>query len=163
MRRPPPFPAVLCAFPAHLRVSGGELRSLKHPNLVSYLGCGHRDRHSYLFVQWMSGGSLEALLEDNASGSPSPAASARGSRGGMPEQLVCKYIKSILMSLHFLHSMGKCHGDVKVRVVVSLRDDRDKAAHASAHRSPRPWFAVGGVVRVASRPTSGVTSRATYC
>lgn len=105
------------------------LMSLKHPGLVTYLGVERRRSRGFVLTQWMSGGSLAAVLAQNPQGLCSDSdesndgdseegggvgstAESSGTRNSK-ETLACKYIKGILVALHFLHSMGKWHGDVK--------------------------------------------------
>ncbi len=39
-------------------------RSLEHKHIVRYLGTDVRDNTLYIFTEWVSGGSLEKMLEE---------------------------------------------------------------------------------------------------
>ena len=70
-----------------------------HKHIVRYLGTEVRDNTLYIFTEWVSGGSLEKMLEQFPR---------------LPEKVVAKYTLQILIGLQFLHDHKVVHRDIKV-------------------------------------------------
>lgn len=69
-----------------------ELRicqSLRHPNIVSYLGHEYTDQHLYIFLEFMPGGSMSALLAEF---------------GALSEDALNRAARDVLLGLDFLHT-----------------------------------------------------------
>ncbi|KAI8325102.1 hypothetical protein GQ54DRAFT_331237 [Martensiomyces pterosporus] len=81
-----------------LRHELGLLQGLDHKNVVKYLGTDMDDDHLYIFLEYVSGGSVSSAL---------------ASFGKFPESLVQTYTAQILDGLVYLHMQGIIHRDIK--------------------------------------------------
>lgn len=78
------------------------MKTLKHPNIVRYLGAEvDRSRNIlHIFQEWAPGGSVSSLL--------------RQFGGPFTTAVVRSYTSQILAGLQYLHSHGIIHRDIKV-------------------------------------------------
>lgn len=76
------------------------LQSLKHPNIVAFLGVQQEEQLVNLFLEFVSGGSLAANLSQF---------------GAFPETVVRRYGRQLLQALAYLHQRNVIHRDIKVR------------------------------------------------
>ncbi|EGB04224.1 hypothetical protein AURANDRAFT_3341, partial [Aureococcus anophagefferens] len=85
------------------------LRSLHHPNIVTYLGTDvcDDDQTLYIFTEWVPGGSIQALVTKF---------------GRLSEAIVRKYVAQLLVGLDYLHEQQVIHRDIKAANI--LVDDR---------------------------------------
>ena len=74
------------------------LNDLKHPNIVQYLGSSSTEQYLNIFLEYVPGGSVAAML-------------IQYSR--FPEVLVRKYVRQILAGLAYLHNKDIIHRDIK--------------------------------------------------
>ncbi|KAJ2708249.1 ATP binding [Coemansia sp. IMI 203386] len=74
------------------------LKGLDHKNVVKYLGTDMDDLNLYIFLEYVSGGSVSSAL---------------ASFGMFPESLVSTYTRQILDGLVYLHDQGIIHRDIK--------------------------------------------------
>ncbi|KAJ2088364.1 ATP binding [Coemansia sp. RSA 986] len=74
------------------------LKGLDHKNVVKYLGTDVDDTNLYIFLEYVSGGSVSSAL---------------ASFGMFPESLVRTYTAQILEGLVYLHEQGIIHRDIK--------------------------------------------------
>ncbi|CUG89763.1 protein kinase, putative [Bodo saltans] len=74
------------------------LCGLRHPNIVFFLGCGVVAQDIIINLEYISGGSLQAVLEEF---------------GCIPVPAAQRYLKDVLRGLDFLHSKDIIHRDVK--------------------------------------------------
>lgn len=74
------------------------LKSLQHPNIVQYLDSYADGTHLNIFLEYVPGGSVAALLNNY---------------GALQEGLVRKFTKQILEGLSFLHAREIVHRDIK--------------------------------------------------
>ena len=74
-------------------------RSLEHKHIVRYLGTEVRDNVLYIFTEWVSGGSIERMLQQFSR---------------LPEKVVARYTKQVLIGLMYLHKHKVVHRDIKV-------------------------------------------------
>jgi serine/threonine protein kinase len=82
------------------------LASLKHPNIVSYLGSrieGQRMEKICIFTEWLPGGSLKSVIK---------------SFNNLPISVVRLYTTHILCGLKYLHECGVAHRDLKCENVL---------------------------------------------
>jgi len=75
-------------------------RSLRHPNIVSYLGHDYRDQCLYIYLEYVAGGSVASILSEF------------GALQGVPLQ---KATVGILEGLNYLHARSPpvVHRDIK--------------------------------------------------
>ncbi|KAJ1825376.1 ATP binding, partial [Coemansia sp. RSA 2599] len=74
------------------------LKGLDHKNVVKYLGTDMDELKLYIFLEYVSGGSVSSAL---------------ASFGMFPESLVSTYTRQILDGLVYLHDQGIIHRDIK--------------------------------------------------
>ncbi|KAJ2909414.1 ATP binding [Coemansia aciculifera] len=74
------------------------LKGLDHRNVVRYLGTDMDERNIYIFLEYVSGGSVSSAL---------------ASFGMFPETLVRTYTAQIIEGLVYLHEQGIIHRDIK--------------------------------------------------
>ena len=74
------------------------LRELRHPHIVQYLGSSSDANNLNIFLEYVPGGSIAKMLIDY---------------GALPEEVVKKYVRQILIGLAFLHSRDIIHRDIK--------------------------------------------------
>lgn len=74
------------------------LKGLDHKNVVKYLGTDMDEKNIYIFLEYVSGGSVSSAL---------------ASFGMFPESLVRTYTAQILEGLVYLHGQGIIHRDIK--------------------------------------------------
>ena len=82
------------------------LASLKHPNIVSYLGSrieGKSMEKICIFTEWLPGGSLKSVIR---------------SFNNLPMSVVRLYTTHILCGLKYLHECGVAHCDLKCENVL---------------------------------------------
>ncbi|KAK9716986.1 ATP binding [Basidiobolus ranarum] len=75
------------------------LKDLKDPNIVRYLGSQMDDEHLNIFLEYVPGGSVAALLEKFGN--------------AFEETLVRSFVRQILMGLNYLHGRDIIHRDIK--------------------------------------------------
>ena len=74
------------------------LRDLQHPNIVQYLGSNSDAEHFNIFLEYVPGGSVAAMLN---------------SYGQLQEPLIRNFVRQILEGLSYLHGMDIIHRDIK--------------------------------------------------
>lgn len=79
------------------------LQSLKHPNIVRYLGSSVEGSFLNIFLEFVPGGSIASLIKKFAA---TP-------EGGLHESLIRNYTKQILTGLQYLHANHIIHRDIK--------------------------------------------------
>ncbi|WFD45089.1 mitogen-activated protein kinase kinase kinase [Malassezia psittaci] len=74
------------------------LKTIQHPNIVHYLDSYADGEFLNIFLEYVPGGSVVALLRNY---------------GAFEEQLVQNFVRQILHGLAFLHAQGIVHRDIK--------------------------------------------------
>ncbi|NXS25793.1 M3K19 kinase, partial [Pomatostomus ruficeps] len=74
------------------------LKTLKHVNIVTYLGTCLEDNVLSIFMEFVPGGSISSILNRF---------------GPLPEVVLCKYTKQILQGVAYLHDNRVVHRDIK--------------------------------------------------
>ena len=74
------------------------LKTIEHPNIVHYLDSYADNEYLNIFLEYVPGGSVVALLRNY---------------GAFEEQLVQNFVRQILQGLLFLHSQAIVHRDIK--------------------------------------------------
>ncbi|KAK3154850.1 hypothetical protein QOZ80_2BG0195860 [Eleusine coracana subsp. coracana] len=74
------------------------LSRLQHPNIVRYYGSETVDDKLYIYLEYVSGGSIHKLLQEY---------------GQFGEQAIRSYTKQILLGLSYLHAKNTVHRDIK--------------------------------------------------
>ncbi|GAV79317.1 Pkinase domain-containing protein [Cephalotus follicularis] len=74
------------------------LSRLRHPNIVQYYGSETVDDRLYIYLEYVSGGSIYKILQDY---------------GQLGELAIRSYTQQILSGLAFLHSKSTVHRDIK--------------------------------------------------
>eukprot|EP01062_Namystynia_karyoxenos_P072754 TRINITY_DN691_c0_g4_i1.p1 TRINITY_DN691_c0_g4~~TRINITY_DN691_c0_g4_i1.p1 ORF type:complete len:1619 (+),score=343.99 TRINITY_DN691_c0_g4_i1:486-4859(+) len=95
------------------------MQSLRHENVVAYLASALVDSHVAIIMEYLSGGSLYAVLREF---------------GGqvIPVTSVQRYVRDIVRGLAFLHSHGIVHRDMKPHNVLLGIDGQCKLADFGA-------------------------------
>jgi len=91
---------------------------LHHTHIVKYLGSAVDGSNMYIFTKWVSGGSLQALVQ---------------SFGALVPQVAVRYIAQALLALSHIHSLGLVHRDVKVRLTACTAPCRNTQSHPHTH------------------------------
>ncbi|KAK0688880.1 M3K19 kinase, partial [Pygoscelis papua] len=74
------------------------LKTLKHVNIVTYLGTCLEDNILSIFMEFVPGGSISSIIHRF---------------GPLPEIVLCKYTKQILQGVAYLHDNCVVHRDIK--------------------------------------------------
>ncbi|PIN22258.1 MEKK [Handroanthus impetiginosus] len=74
------------------------LSRLRHPNIVQYYGSETVDDKLYIYLEYVSGGSIHKILQEY---------------GKLEESVIRSYTKQILLGLAYLHATKTVHRDIK--------------------------------------------------
>ncbi|MCJ1476933.1 ATP binding [Lambiella insularis] len=74
------------------------LRDLQHPHIVQYLGSNCDEEHFNIFLEYVPGGSVAAMLN---------------TYGQLKEPLIRNFVRQILDGLSYLHGQDIIHRDIK--------------------------------------------------
>ena len=74
------------------------LRNLRHPNIVRYIGTELNAESMSIFLEYVPGGSLKALIDKF---------------GHLEESVARSYTRQLLIGLEYLHRHGIAHRDIK--------------------------------------------------
>ncbi|XP_067993923.1 mitogen-activated protein kinase kinase kinase 19 [Melanerpes formicivorus] len=81
------------------------LKTLKHVNIVTYLGTCLEDNILSIFMEFVPGGSISSIIHRF---------------GPLPETVLCKYTKQILQGVAYLHDNCVVHRDIKGKNVMLM-------------------------------------------
>lgn len=74
------------------------LKDLQHENIVQYLDFSRDDKHLNIFLEYVSGGSVSALLRNY----------------GVFEEALCRnFVRQVLQGLNYLHERDIIHRDIQ--------------------------------------------------
>ncbi|KAK9668121.1 hypothetical protein RND81_13G036300 [Saponaria officinalis] len=119
------------------------LSRLRHPNIVRYIGSETVDDKLYIFLEYVSGGSIHKLLKDY---------------GKFGESAIRSFTRQILSGLAYLHARNTVHRDIKGANILVDPSGRVKLAdfgmakHITAHSGPlsfkgSPYWMAPEVIR----------------
>ena len=87
------------------------LSALRHDNIVAYLGCAIAGKRMVIITEFVSGGSLQNVLENF---------------GKIPMRSIKRYLREILHGICYLHAHGIVHRDLKPANVLLMIDGQCK-------------------------------------
>jgi hypothetical protein len=85
------------------------MRSLRHDNIVDYIGTQRRGNGLVILMEYVDGGSLDGLVRE---------------RGALPEATVQRYAVQLLAGLAYLHENRVIHRDLKGGNVLVTADGK---------------------------------------
>ncbi|KDD75632.1 protein kinase, partial [Helicosporidium sp. ATCC 50920] len=91
------------------------LASLRHRNVVKYLGCMRTRSHLHIILEYVENGSLASVIKPSRF-------------GPFPEALVAVTIQQVLQGLAYLHARGVVHRDVKGANILTTKEGVVKLA-----------------------------------
>ncbi|XP_028189639.1 mitogen-activated protein kinase kinase kinase YODA-like isoform X2 [Glycine soja] len=89
------------------------LSHLRHPNIVQYYGSETVDDKLYIYLEYVSGGSIYKLLQQY---------------GQLSEIVIRNYTRQILLGLAYLHAKNTVHRDIKAANILVDPNGRVKLA-----------------------------------
>ncbi|KAG0082876.1 hypothetical protein BGZ93_002159 [Podila epicladia] len=79
------------------------LKDLEHENIVQYLGFAQNEETANIFLEYVSGGSIESCLKRS---------------GPLPEAVIRSFTRQILLGLEYIHSKKIVHRNIKAANVL---------------------------------------------
>ncbi|NXE62202.1 M3K19 kinase, partial [Calcarius ornatus] len=104
------------------------LKTLKHVNIVTYLGTCLEDNILSIFMEFVPGGSISSILNRF---------------GPLPEVVLCKYTRQILQGVAYLHDNCVVHRDIKGNNVMLMPTGVIKLIDFGCARR-LAWASLGG-------------------
>ncbi|NWW12900.1 M3K19 kinase, partial [Oreocharis arfaki] len=104
------------------------LKTLKHVNIVTYLGTCLEESILSIFMEFVPGGSISSILNRF---------------GPLPEVVLCKYTKQILQGVAYLHDNCVVHRDIKGSNVMLMPNGVIKLIDFGCARR-LAWASLGG-------------------
>jgi serine/threonine protein kinase len=106
------------------------MKSLRHENIVNYFGTQRLQNHFYIFLEFADRGSLRHFYQHH---------------GRLNEQQTSYCTKQILKGLHYLHSNGIAHRDIKGANVLLTKSGEMKLADFGASKRLDTMSIVSGL------------------
>ncbi|XP_069717917.1 mitogen-activated protein kinase kinase kinase 19 [Phaenicophaeus curvirostris] len=104
------------------------LKTLKHVNIVTYLGTCLEDNILSIFMEFVPGGSISSIINRF---------------GPLPEVVLCKYTKQILQGVAYLHDNCVVHRDIKGNNIMLMPNGVVKLIDFGCARR-LAWASLGG-------------------
>ncbi|XP_071418438.1 mitogen-activated protein kinase kinase kinase 19 [Pithys albifrons albifrons] len=104
------------------------LKTLKHVNIVTYLGTCLEDNILSIFMEFVPGGSISSVINRF---------------GPLPEVVLCKYTEQILQGVAYLHANSVVHRDIKGNNVMLMPNGTVKLIDFGCARR-LAWTSAGG-------------------
>jgi len=86
---------------------------LKHPKIVTYIESFQTDDSLFIILEFIENGSLADITKEF---------------GKLPESIIVRFISQVLEGLHYLHSEGFIHCNIKASNILTTRDGGVKIA-----------------------------------
>jgi len=117
---------------------GEALRQLNHPNIVKMVDAVEEDGRHYLVIEYVGGGSLRDLLDQQRPGIPMP---------GLPIPRVVEIALEVADALTRAHHLGIIHRDLKPSNVLLAEDGTPRLTDFGiAHLAGQPGLTETGLV-----------------
>ncbi|CAA7027564.1 unnamed protein product [Microthlaspi erraticum] len=125
---------------AHIQELEEEVKLLKnhsHPNIVRYLGTVREDETLNILLEFVPGGSLSSVLEQF---------------GPLPEAVVGKFTKQLLLGLEYLHNHAIMHRDIKGANILVDNEGCIKLADFGASKQVAELATISGAKSMKGTP-----------
>uniref|UniRef100_A0A1J3JQL1 mitogen-activated protein kinase kinase kinase n=1 Tax=Noccaea caerulescens TaxID=107243 RepID=A0A1J3JQL1_NOCCA len=125
---------------AHIQELEEEVKLLKnhsHPNIVRYLGTVREDETLNILLEFVPGGSISSVLEQF---------------GPLPESVVGKFTKQLLLGLEYLHNHAIMHRDIKGANILVDNEGCIKLADFGASKQVAELATISGAKSMKGTP-----------
>jgi serine/threonine protein kinase/WD40 repeat protein/Flp pilus assembly protein TadD len=119
---------------ARFRTEAEAVARLQHPHIVQIYDIGQRDRHPYMALEYVEGGSLAQQLQENL----------------LPVRQAAQWLATLARAVHYAHQHGIVHRDLKPANILlqSISTTENTEAHREGAAAGIPLCSsVSSVVR----------------